>query len=119
MHKPLNDGFADRQKTAAAARQALLARFKPKPAKPAAEPIDRAAEREAALVEVRYERARAKSEKLEAAAGVIAAEAQALAEQQAAELDAKRGQRRERKALSAAEAKAKRDARYAARQARR
>ena len=36
----------------------------------------------------------------------------------AAALDAKRGERKERKALTKAEAKAKRDARYAARKAR-
>jgi len=44
---------------------------------------------------------------------------QAEADRAAAELDAKRGERKERKALTKAEAKAARDARYAARKARR
>lgn len=119
MQNTLKDGFADRLKTSAEARQALLAKFKPKAANPAPEPIDRAAERRSALEEVREARSRAKSEKLEAAAALLAASAQAAADEEAAELETKRSHRRVRKALSAAEAKAKRDARYAARQARR
>jgi hypothetical protein len=114
-----NDGFADRLKTAAAARQALLARFKPQEARPALEHIDRAKERAATLVQVRGDRAQAKTARQDAAAAAIAADAQATADREAAELTAKRGERKERKALSALEAKAKRDARYAARQARR
>jgi hypothetical protein len=43
---------------------------------------------------------------------------QADADVEAAALDAKRGERKERKALTKAEAQAKRDARYAARKAR-
>ena len=112
-------GFAERRKTAAAARQALLASFKPRPARPAPHPIDGAAERAAELEQVRQDRALAKAAKRDAAADAIAAQALAEEEREAAALEAKRGARRERKALSAAEAKAKRDARYAARKARR
>ena len=112
-------GFAGRRKTADAARQALLAAFKPRPTRTAPHPIDQAALRAAELEQVREDRAQAKLAKREAAADAIAAEAQAVADLEAAALDAKRGARRERKALSAAEAKAKRDARYAARKARR
>ena len=112
-------GFAERLKTAAAARQAKLAGFKPRPARLAPNPIDGAADRAAELERVRQDRAEAKAAKRDAAAEAVAAQARAEEEQEAAALEAKRGARRERKALSAAEAKAKRDARYAARKARR
>lgn len=114
-----NDSFADRLKTAAAARQALLSRFKPQEARPALEHIDRATERKAMLAQVRADRSLAKIARQDAAAATLAAEAQAVADADAATLSAKRGERKERKALSALDAKAKRDARYAARQARR
>jgi hypothetical protein len=118
MQDTHNTGFAERLKTAAAARQALLANFKPRAAQTAPEPIDRAERRAAELRQVRLDRADAKTAKREAAAQALAADAQAQADLEAAALEAKRGARRERKALSAAEAKAKRDARYAARKAR-
>ena len=114
-----NDRFADRLSTAAAARSALIAAFKPKPAQPAIGPIDRAGERAAHLKQVRNDRAEAKAARKAATLAGQEAAAQAIADLEAAALSAKRGERKERKALSAAEAKAKRDARYAARQARR
>lgn len=119
MQNTPNDGFADRLKTAAAARQALLSRFKPLQARPAPESIDRTKERAATLVQVRAERSLAKTARRDAVAATLGAEAQAVADAEAATLSAKRGERKERKALSALDAKAKRDARYAARQARR
>jgi len=114
-----NDGFADRLKTAASARQALLSRFKPQEARPALERIDRTSERKVMLAQVRADRSLAKTAKQDATAATLAAEAQAVADAEANALSAKRGERKERKALSALDAKAKRDARYAARQARR
>lgn len=119
MQNTPHDGFADRLKTAAAARQALLSRFKPQEARPAPERIDRADERKVMLAQIRADRALAKTARQDAAAATLAAKAQAVADADAAVLNAKRGERKERKALSAIEAKAKRDARYAARQARR
>lgn len=119
MQNTPNDGFADRLKTAAAARQALLSRFKPQEARPAPEHIDRTTERKVMLAQVRADRSLAKTAKQDAAAATLAAEAQAIADAEASALSAKRGERKERKALSALDAKAKRDARYAARQARR
>jgi len=119
LNNTLKDGFADRQKTANAARQALLAKFKPAEARPSQEPLNREQERAATLIRIREERAQARIAKAEAAAAALAADVEAQAALEAAELEAKRGQRRERKALSAADQKAKRDARYAARQARR
>lgn len=112
-------GLSERLKAAAAARLARLSSFKPKPTRTAAQPIDSAAERAAELEKVRQERSEAKAAKRDAAAEAIAAEARAVEERDAEALELKRGARRERKALSAAEAKAKRDARYAARKARR
>jgi hypothetical protein len=114
-----HDHFADRLSTAAAARSALIAAFKPKPTQQASGPIDRAGERAARLKQVRDDRAEAKSTRKAAILADQQAAAQAVEDLEAAALSAKRGERKERKALSAAEAKAKRDARYAARQARR
>jgi len=110
--------FADRLKASTAAKQALVAKFKPKPMQTDPNFADRAAERAAEVERVRLARAEAKAAKEQAR--VDAAEAAALAKAQAeeADLEANRGARRERKALSAAEAKAKRDAKYAARKAR-
>jgi hypothetical protein len=116
-HTP-NAGFADRLKASGEAKKALLEKFKPKPA--VTDPLfaERAAMREAELEQVRQDRAAAKAAKKQAIADAeqAAREAEALLSSNA--LDAKRGARKERKALTKVEAKAKRDARYAARRAR-
>ncbi len=114
-----HDNFADRLSTAAAARSALIAAFKPKPSQPAIGPIDRAGERAAHLKQVRSARAETKAARKAVTLADQEAAARAIADLEAEALGAKRGERKARKALSAAEAKAKRDARYAARQARR
>lgn len=116
LHKT---GFADRLKTAAEAKQAMLEKFRFKPA--ATDPLfeQRDAMRAAELTRVRAERAEAKAAVRQAALDAEDARRQEVAAREAAELDAKRGERKERKALTKVEAKAKRDARYAARQARR
>lgn len=119
MQQTFDIGFAKRLETAAAARRARLASFKPQPARTAPYPIDMAAARAVELDQVRRDRAQAKATRLEVAAAAVAAELCAQADLEAAALEAKRGARRERKALTAAEAKAKRDTRYAARKARR
>ncbi len=113
-----NAGFAERLKTSAEAKKALLAKFQRKPTVP--DPLfeERQAMKVAELERVREERAKAKAAAKEAtaAAHLAAQEAEtALAE---ALLQAKRGERKERKQLTKAEQKAKRDARYAARKAR-
>jgi hypothetical protein len=110
--------FAERLKTAAEAKQALLAKFTPKAAVNDPQLAPRADRLADELARVRQARAEAKAAKQQAAAE--AAEAARLAEEALAAnaMDAKRGERKERKALSKAEAKAKRDARYAARKAR-
>ncbi|MFC3076691.1 DUF6481 family protein [Phenylobacterium terrae] len=111
-------GFADRLKTAAEAKKALLAGFKPKPTVTDPKFEERGALRAAELDQVRQARTQAKADKKQAAADAEEAIRAQAAAVEAAALDAKRGQRKERQALSKAEAKAKRDARYAARKAR-
>lgn len=110
--------YSERLKTAAEARKALLEKFQPKTTVTAPEPLDRSALKAAELAQVRADRAEVKRLRREA---IVEAEAAARASEEevaAAALDAKRGERKERKALTKAEAKAKRDARYAARKAR-
>ena len=107
MKDPLKTGFAERLTAQKEAKQALLAKFKPKPmvAAPVFESREELRERE--LAAVRQARAEAKEvARLEAEARELAA------------LEAKRSDRKERKALTKAEQKAKRDAKYAARKAR-
>ena len=114
-----NSSFADRLKTGAEAKKALLANFRAKPTVTDPNLIDRAEARAAELQKVRQERLDAKTAKKEAAAAAEEAIRLAQAASEEAELDAKRGARKARKALTEAEAKAKRDARYAGRKARR
>lgn len=118
MNEILRTGFQERLKTAADAKKALLAAFTPKPASAASALPSRAEARAADLLRVRQDRVLAKAAKRQAAADAV--EAARLSDEAvaAANLDAKRGERKERKALTKAEAKAKRDARYAARKAR-
>lgn len=112
-------GFSDRLKRAADAKQALMAKFRPKPTVNDPQAPSRAALKAAELEQVRRDRAATKLAKQQAAVEAVEAARLAAEADSAAALDAKRGERKERKALTKAEAKAKRDARYAARQARR
>jgi hypothetical protein len=118
MSDILKTGFADRQKTAAEAKKALLAKFKPKPAIP--DPLfeEREALRLAEIERVRAERAATKAAAKQAAAEALELKRQEQEALEAAELEARRGQRKERKILTKAEEKARRDAKYAARKAR-
>lgn len=118
MNPSQDIGHSQRLKTAADAKAALLAKFKPKAA--STDPLfaERATMRTQALIEVRAARAAAKAAVKQAAADLEVAQIEAQAAMDAEALAAKRGERKERKALSAADAKAKRDARYAARKAR-
>ena len=119
MNEAQRTGFSERLKTASDARKALLANFRPKPTVLADQAPDRATLRAAEIQKVRRAREDAKAAKAEAKAAAAEAAQQAADALAAAELDAKRGERKERKALTKAEQKAKRDARYAARKARR
>ena len=108
MKDPLKTGFAERLTAAQEAKKALVAKLKPKPMVTATAFESREEIRERELATVRAARAEAKE----------AARLEALAREEAA-LEAKRGERKERKALTKAEQKARRDAKYAARKARR
>jgi len=108
MNLPKNTSFNDRQSASAAAKQAMLAKFKPKPTV-----ID-------PLIEVRKAEKAAELERLRAARAEIR-EAKRLAAAEAAarkaEEDAITAEARE--LALRAEQKAARDARYAARKQRR
>ena len=106
MKDPLKTGHAERLAAAAEAKKALVAKLKPKPMVAAEVFESREQIRERELEAVRLKRAEEKE------AARIAAE-----EKAAAELEARRGDRKERKALTKAEQKAKRAAKYAARKA--
>lgn len=118
MKDPKGSGLTERLASAAVAKAALMAKFKPRAAVTAPPGETRAKLRNAELTAVRQGRADAKlaarlaSDERAAAeqATVLAAEEKALA--------TKRGARKERKQLTKTEAQAKRDARYAARKAR-
>ncbi len=118
MQDRLKTGFTDRLKASNEAKKAMLANFRPKPAVTDPNFEQREALKAAEVERIRQERADAKAAKKEAAEekARLALEAEELVAQSA--LDAKRGERKERKALTKAEAKAKRDQRYAARKAR-
>lgn len=118
MNEFQRTGFTERLKTAADAKKALLAQLRPKPSVTATDFETTAAKRKADLEQVRLERAEAKVARKQAIAQAEADRIQAEEASAAAALDAKRGERKERKALTKAEQKAKRDARYAARKAR-
>lgn len=111
-------GLTERLASAAQAKAALMAKFKPKAAVAAPPGGTRVELRNAELTAVRQGRADAKVAARLASDERAAAEQAAvlLAEEEA--LAAKRGARKERKQLTKTEAQAKRDARYAARKAR-
>ena len=115
---PLDIRHSDRLKTAADAKAALLAKFKPRAA--STDPLfaERATLRAEELAQVRKVRNDAKTAVKQAAADAETARVEAQAALEADALTTKRGERKERKALSASDAKAKRDAKYAARKAR-
>ena len=110
--------LTDRLAAAAEAKAALVAKLKPKPT--VTDPLfaERAAMKADALNAVREARAVEKAEAKEAAIDRVAAAAAEVAAAEEAALAEKRGARKERKQLSKEEAKAKRDAKYAARKAR-
>lgn len=114
-----NTNFSERLETAAAAKALLVAKLRPKAT--VTDPLfaQRQALRAEELNAVRAARLQARADAKQAIADAQEAAVQAQAALDAEALAAKRGARKERKVLSAADAKAKRDAKYAARQARR
>jgi len=110
--------FEARLKSASDAKKALLEKFKPRPAAVAPVGRSRAAQRALELTQVRAARVTAKAARKAAVAAAETAVVVAAAAAEAAALESRRGERKERKQLTKAEAKAKRDAKYAARKAR-
>jgi hypothetical protein len=110
--------LTDRLATANAAKAALVAKLKPQTT--VTDPLfaERTAMKAAELQAVRDGRLEERAAAKQAAADKVAAAAAAVLAEEEAVLAGKRGERKERKQLSKAEAKAKRDARYAARKAR-
>lgn len=115
MREPKIGSFTERLENQAEARKALLAKFKPK-ATVTAEVLETRAQRKAReLEEVRAKRAAEKEEaRLQAEAAVEAARL-ALANDETAQLEIKRNERKDRKSQAKAEARAKREAKSAQR----
>lgn len=120
--QPKNSTFAERQALAAAAKKALLEKFKPKPMVQAETQIDHEAERRARVEEIRAQREAEKAERIrareEAAAAAEAARLEAAAAAEQARLDAelsvdamKRAERKARKKEIKEAAKAKKELR--------
>jgi Family of unknown function (DUF6481) len=120
--QPKNSTFSERQALAAAAKKALLEKFKPKPMVQAEVRIDHEAERRARMEEIRAQREAEKIERNrareEAAAAAEQARLDALAAAEQARLDAelsvdaqKRAERKARKKEVKEAAKAKKETR--------
>jgi hypothetical protein len=118
--QPKNSTFAERQALAAAAKKALLEKFKPKPMVQAETLIDHEAERRARVEEIRAQREAEKAERIrvreEAAAAAEKARLEAAAAAEQARLDAelsvdamKRAERKARKKEIKEAAKAKKE----------
>ena len=120
--QPKNSTFSDRQAASLAAKQALLAKFKPKPMVVAETPIDHEDERRVRIDEVRDQREAEKMERQrareEAAAAAEQARLEALAAAEQARIEAeqstdalKRAERKARKKEIKEAAKAKKELR--------
>jgi len=120
--QPKNSSFSDRQAASLAAKQALLAKFKPKPMVQAETPIDHEAERRARMEAIRAEREKERLERQRAREEAEAkAEAERIAAAEAAErarieaeqnIDAiKRAERKARKKEIKEQAKLKKELR--------
>jgi Family of unknown function (DUF6481) len=106
MRDPLKTGYAERIKTAKEAKQALLAKLKPKTTAQPEEFVSRKELKARELEAARAARAAAKEKALE--------EAAARAEN---DLESKRAERKDRKAQVKAEQRARREAKSTARKA--
>lgn len=108
-------GFNERLASQAEARKALLEKFKPKPTVQP-EVLETRAQRKAReLEEVRAKRAAEKEEARLAAEAAEQARQEAMANDEELQLSLKRQDRKDRKAAAKAEARAKREAKAAAR----
>ena len=111
---PINPGFTDRLTTAAEAKKAMLAKFKPKPTVvDTRTPEQRAAEREAERESIRQARAAEKEAQRLAVLAAEEARRVALLNDEQHQLDLKRQERKDRKSQMKAEAQARKEARRA------
>ncbi len=108
-------GFAERLTSQAEARKALLEKFKPKPTVQAPVLETRVERKARELEEVRAKRAQAKEDARLAAEAAAEAARLALENNEQHQLELKRNERKDRKAAAKAEARAKREAKSAAR----
>jgi len=115
MREPKIGGFSERLTSQAEARRALLEKFKPKPTvRP--EQFETSAQRKAREVEeVRARRATEREEARQRAEEAEAARQEAIANDEQLQLEMKRSERKERKAAAKADARARREAKSAAR----
>ena len=115
MREPKIGGFTERLESQAEARRALLEKFKPKPTVQA-EVLETRAERKAReLEEVRAKRAAEKEAARLRAEEAVEQAKLALLNNEEAQLELKRQDRKDRKAAAKAEARAKREAKSASR----
>lgn len=117
MQEPKNTSFADRMRIAAEARKAQADRFKAKPAQPDPEFVSRAERKAAELEAVRKRRAEAREQaRIDAEQRAEQAVQDAVLTEQE-ELEAKRADRKARKAQLKAEARARRESKQVLRRA--
>jgi hypothetical protein len=115
MREPKIGGFTERLESQAEARRALLEKFKPKPSVQA-EVLESRADRKAReLAEVRAKRAAEKEAARVRAEEEVEAARLALLNNEEAQLDLKRQERKDRKSQAKSEARAKREAKSAQR----
>jgi Family of unknown function (DUF6481) len=114
--KKLKTNYDDRIAAAKEAKQALLAKFKPKPTVQAEVLVTREEEKALERERVRQERAEAKEAARLAAEAAAAAQVLSAEEEERLALQAKREERKLRKQMEKAEARAKKEGRLAMRQ---
>jgi hypothetical protein len=115
MREPKIGGFTERLESQAEARRALLEKFKPKPMVQAEVFETRAQRKARELEEVRAKRAAEKEAAKKRAEDEAEAARLALLNNEEAQLELKRQERKDRKAQAKAEARAKREAKSAQR----
>jgi hypothetical protein len=115
MREPKIGGFTERLESQAEARRALLEKFKPKPTIQAEVFETRAQRKARELEEVRAKRAADKEAARIRAEEAVEAAKLALLNNEEAQLEMKRAERKDRKAQAKAEARAKREAKSAQR----
>ncbi|WP_309605698.1 DUF6481 family protein [Phenylobacterium sp.] len=108
-------GFSERLTSQAEARKALLEKFKPKPTVQPEVFETRAQRKAREIEEVRAKRAADKEAAIARAAAAVEAAREALLNNEEAQLELKRQDRKDRKAQAKSEARAKREAKSAQR----